>query len=389
MRSYKVRCAAAVLGLRARKPDWRAATGPLLLAIAPRPMPRVLEPLLALLLAMPCPMRAHPARAEPSTLRLSLPIPLDSPTGQNIREFARQVQARTGGELRIDLQAEGRHYEEQEVVPAVTSGEIEMGATSLNQFAHAVPLTRAFLQPFLFNFDALVQAATTPESEIRTLIEKEILSWTNARVLWWQPYGSGVIFSKGLLAVDPAALAARPVGATDEQTGELIRICGGNLRRIGPSEVFGGLQSGSIHAAAVDIMNVRERDLWRVADTITNLRHAPSLFVIVINEQAWERLTDEQREILAELAQDAQAYMWARYATIRAEAYAFAAQKGLRIVEPSTADVAAWRACSAPLLEAYLERAGDDGPKLFATYGRLRTSPCCRDAAEDPPPAPR
>jgi hypothetical protein len=34
-----------------------------------------------------------------------------------------------------------------------------MGATSLNQFAYDVPLAGVFLQPFMFNFDALVRAA--------------------------------------------------------------------------------------------------------------------------------------------------------------------------------------------------------------------------------------
>jgi TRAP-type C4-dicarboxylate transport system substrate-binding protein len=120
-----------------------------------------------------------------------------------------------------------------------------------------------------------------------------------------------------------------------------------------------------------------------VADTITNLRYAPSLFMVVINDKVWRKLTSEQREIFEELAQDAQAYMWARFATVRAEAYAFAVEKGMRIVELSKGDVEAWRACSAPLLEAYIERAGPAGPKLFSAYGKLRTDPCCREPPEE------
>jgi hypothetical protein len=69
----------------------------------------------------------------------------------------------------------------------------------------------------------------------------------------------------------------------------------------------------------------------------------------------------------------------------RAEAYALAVEKGMRIVEPSADDVAAWRACSAPLLEAYMQRAGEAGPKLFAAYGKLRTQPCCREAPAETP----
>ena len=326
---------------------------------------------------------APPALTQTTTLRMSLPISTDSPVGENIREFARQVQARTGGAVRIQFQGREARYEEHEVVAAVASGTIEMGATTLNQFAYDVPLAGAFLQPFLFNFDALVEAATERNSEIRTLVDHEILYWTNARVLWWQPFGSRVIVSKKAPAAHPTAIAGRAVGAPDDQTRELVNACGGTPYLVPPPDVFGALKKEAIGAAVTDVMNVKEHGLWQVADTIIALRHAPSLFLVVINEKAWQSLTPRYRDIVSEIAEDAQAHMWARFTGIRAEAYAFAAQKGMRIVEPRPDDVAAWRACTAPLLEAYMERAGDSGPKLFEAYGRLRTAPCCRQVPGD------
>lgn len=336
-----------------------------------------------LLLAALCGVGEPAALAEPAKLRLGLPIAIDSPTSENIQEFALQVQARTGGEVRIEIQGQDRGYDERGVLSVVRSGAIEIGATQLSQFTHDVPVAGIFLQPFMFNYDALVQAATADRHEIRELIEKEILRRTNTRVLWWQPYGSGVILSKGVHATNPDAIAARVVGAPDSQMRELIRVCGGAPVPGSPASLFAELQNGAIDAAAADIMNVGEFELWRVADTITDLRHAPSLVVVVINERAWQRLSPDHREIVAELAQDAQNFMWARFATIRARAYAFAVEKGMRIVEATGDDVEAWRACSAPLLEAYIDRAGESGRKLFMAYGRLRTDPCCRE----PPPA--
>jgi C4-dicarboxylate-binding protein DctP len=338
------------------------------------------------LLAVLCLVAMPEALAQTATLRLGLPIPTDSPTGENIREFARQVGARTGGALKIELQGKDRGYDERGVVSVVASGAIEMGATPISQFARDVPLAGAFLQPFLFNFDALVQAAISQDNKIRVLIEREILDRTSARVLWWQPYGSSVILSRSVLGTNPAAIAARVVGVPDNQMRELIRVCGGAPVPVSPASLLTELENGTVEAAAADIMNVMERDLWRVADTITNLWHAASLLVVVVNEGAWQRLSPEHREIVAEAAQDAQNNMWARFATIRARAYQFAAEKGMRIVDPSADDFAAWRACSAPLLEAYMERAGDAGAKLFEAYGKLRTDPCCREPPPGTPP---
>jgi C4-dicarboxylate-binding protein DctP len=324
------------------------------------------------------------ARAE-TLLRLGLPASLDSSASLNILEFARQVQARTTNAIKIELRGEERHQEEHEVLAELASGNLEIGATTLNQVANDIPLARAFLQPFLFNFDALIQAATAHENEVRALIDEDILHKTNARVLWWQPYGSSVIFSQRSPTTNPSAIAARVIGTTDSQSQELIGTCGGAPRRVAPADVFSELQKGRIEAAVTDIMNVRERQLWQVADTITNLRHSPSLLMIAINENAWRRLTSEQQEIVTELAQDAQGYMWGSFATIRAQAYAFAVEKGMRVVELPAEDTAAWRACSAPLLETYMERAGEGGPKLFTAYGRLRTHACCRESPSEAP----
>src|SRR5262245_62108447 len=126
-------------------------------------------------------------------------------------------------------------------------------------------------------------------------------------------------------------------------------MCGGLPQAVPSSDAAAALEKGTVAAVATDIMTVRERELWRVADTVTNLRYAPSLYMVVINEQAWRRLTPEQREILTELSEDAQSYMWARFATVRANAYALAVEKGMRIVQLRPEDIAAWRACSAPL----------------------------------------
>jgi C4-dicarboxylate-binding protein DctP len=340
--------------------------------------------MLCLLMAVMCAAGASRSFAQTHALRLGLPISIDSPAGENISEFVQQVEARTGLAVTIELQGKNGRYDERGIVSAVATGAIEMGATPLNQFVDDVALAEAFQQPFLFNFDALVEAATRHESEIRTLFEKATLSGGKARILWLQPYGSSVIVSRKIPAANPVSIASRVVGA-DLQTRDLIRVCGGTPVPVSPASVFTELKNGAIEAAAVDIMNVREYELWRVADTITNLRHAASLFMVVINEDAWQRLSREHREILAEAAHDAQGYMWARFAAIRAKAYEFARQKGMHIVELPADDVAAWRACSAPLLEKFMERTGLVGSQFFMAYGRLRLQECCREAPADAP----
>src|SRR5215470_4125124 len=288
---------------------------------------------------------ATPAKTatQMKTLRLSLPVSAGNPISENVHDFQREVERRTGGAIKIEIRDNAQLYQDNEVISAVSSGAVEMGATSLNQFAYDVPLAGVFLQPFMFNFDALVRAAAKPGSEIRTLIDDEILYWTNARVLWWQPRGSTVIFSRRIPDINPAAILNHPVGAPDDLTKDLTKACGGSPHLVPTSDLYQALEKESIQITMTDIFGVTERDLWRVTDTIVNTKHSPSLFIVVINNKVWESLSEKQRQILSEAARAVQERMWDLFAKVEAEAYAFAEQKGMKVHDLSPKEVVAWR----------------------------------------------
>jgi C4-dicarboxylate-binding protein DctP len=330
--------------------------------------------LLALLISAP----ALHASEEAKTLNLALPDSADKSVRDVAAEFKKAVESQTGGAVTIELD-QTASYGDNEIVSVAAAGTVDIGGTSLSQFAYDVPLAGVFLQPFMFNFNALVRAAARPDSEIRALIDEEILYWTNTRVLWWQPYGSNVIFSKGGLA-DGVSITGLPIGSPDDQSKELTRACGGNAYLIPTAQLHAALESGQIRAAMTDILGVKVHDLWQVADTIVNTQHAPSLYLVVINDRVWNGLPPGQQDILIKVAKDIQAQTWERFVAIEKNAYELAMKKGMKIHDLTPQDVEAWRACSSPLLESYMERIGEPGQKLFIAYGKLRTDPCCQEA---------
>jgi hypothetical protein len=52
------------------------------------------------------------------------------------------------------------------------------------------------------------------------------------------------------------------------------------------ADVYKALEKDSIQITMTDIFGVI--DLWRVAGSIVNTKHSPSLFIVVINNKAWE-----------------------------------------------------------------------------------------------------
>ena len=118
--------------------------------------------------------------------------------------------------------------------------------TAAHQFSYKVPLVAILDQPFLFNFNALMKAAARPESEIRKLIDAAILAGLGVRVLWWNPLGNNVLFSRGRDVADPERLKDQRVGAPGTLPGEFVAACGGKSVAMTIERFHGAYKDGAL-----------------------------------------------------------------------------------------------------------------------------------------------
>jgi C4-dicarboxylate-binding protein DctP len=335
--------------------------------------------LLAVLLGVPA---AGPARAEEEVLlRVSLQDSIDNPLNDSLLEFKESVEERTKGAVKVQIFDNSKFYNDYQVPNAVGSGAIEMGLAPLGQYENEVPAAGVFLQPFLFNFDEIIRAAAQPGSEIRTIIDNEILSVTGARVLWWQRYGSPVLLSKSEPMLSPSAVEGHNISTYDALTGEIVNLCGGKAHVIADVKQAEAFDQKLVDANLTKISNIKEQELWSRARFLTRIRLSEIIYAVIINEQIWQALTPAQQEIIAEEAQKVEMRIWSRFAGIENASYTFAAGKGMEIKELSADDVVAWRVCSSQILESYMSKAGEIGSQLMTAYARLRMAPCCNKAA--------
>ena len=323
-----------------------------------------------------------PAGAEPVKLRITLQLPITNHLGVNLQQFKDDVEGKTRGAIVVEIFDRSRLYKDNEVLAAVSSGAIEMGTVGLSQFHKVVPALEVFAQPFLFNFDALVRAATSPDSEMRRLLDKAVLETTGVRVLWWQSYGQSVFFSKGRDARTPAATRGQKIRVFGENMANFTKYCGGIPFVITASKQAQAIKDGTVDMAMTGVTGVTSRELWKVTDTITRTEHAALEFVVIINDKAWQSLGEHHRAVITAAARRAEQDLRQQMADIEAKAYAFARDKGMTVYDLTPNDVAEWRACSAPVVVDYLTLAGELGQRMMAAYGKLRTQPCC---ASGPP----
>ena len=317
------------------------------------------------------------AGAEQIKLRVTLQLPISNHLGANLTQFEKEVARRSDGAIAVEIYDNSQLFKDDEALGAVASGAIEMATITYQQLTQKVPAIGIFEQPFLFNFEALVRAAASPNGEIRQLLDQAILEATGTRVLWWQSYGSSVFFSKDQDATHPTGIRGRKIRVFGENMAKFVRYCGGVPFPISASKQHQAVKDGTVDMAMTGVTGVDSRELWKVTDTITRTEHAALEFLVIINERVWQSLDERGRTVVLESSRKVEQELREQMAYIEAMAYAFAREKGMKIYELAPNDVAEWRACSVGLLEDYMNEAGELGSRLMAAYGRLRMQPCC------------
>jgi TRAP-type C4-dicarboxylate transport system substrate-binding protein len=101
----------------------------------------------------------------PLTLRLGTPDPAGRASDPSIREFARQVEERSGGELRIEIDWGDQFGNipewDQRVARKVVDGELDMGLIPARAWdTEGVTTLRALQAPFLVTADSLLREIT-------------------------------------------------------------------------------------------------------------------------------------------------------------------------------------------------------------------------------------
>src|SRR5262245_41808241 len=227
------------------------------------------------------------ADAQQVKLKANLQSPIgNSAFGGNLVRLKEEVERQTGKAVVIEIIDKAQLLTDYQVVDGVAAGIADIGMTAAQQFSYKAPLVGILDQPFLFNFQALMDAAARPGSEIRKLIDDAILAQIGVRVLWWQSLGNNVLFSKGGRdAADPARVKDQRVAAPGKLPGEFIAWCGGTAVAMSVEKFQDGFKKGTLDMAVVSLSAIQNLGLGEVTDTVTNTYHSPVPFFLIISEK--------------------------------------------------------------------------------------------------------
>ncbi|SFH60605.1 C4-dicarboxylate TRAP transporter substrate-binding protein [Albimonas pacifica] len=274
---------------------------------------------------------AAPAGAE-TVLRLGTVLSPNDPMGQGLEQFAREVEAATGGEVVVEVFHNSQLGDTTEMLDQARAGANVGTVTDVARLSAFVPSLAIMSAPFLFD---------TYEDADKFALSPEYLGWgeelaeTAGLVMlasnWYQ--GPRHALTQGPVTgpADLKGLRMRTIGAPIWI--ETIRAMGAEPTPMAWGEVYSALQLGALDAAEAQPTAIWGAKLYEVVKTVTKTGHIQLVTALVIGAETWDEISPENQAIVRDLAVQGGRYASGLTIELGEKALADVAATGVTVAE--------------------------------------------------------
>lgn len=296
---------------------------------------------LALICAVPCgffPALAHagPPVAEPTVLSVATGAVEGSVAVQGLRAAGDEIGRRSGGAVVLRVLPGGLSGDDAAVVGRLEDNTLDAAVVGAEALALLAP-------------DALVLGAPGLIGDLKQLDQLRgkltarldaALAKKGVVALTWGDTGHQYFLSMGPIRTPSDLRSTKPwtLGA-DLVMDALIRRAGAEPIALATKDVVQNLTTGGVQTVYSAPFDAIARGWFSHLRYLTNLKLGIGLTATVVRSAAWERLTDDQREVVRQTLGVWQTSLTQSSRTANALAVKTLKSRGVEVVEP---EMAAW-----------------------------------------------
>ena len=244
------------------------------------------------------------AAEKPVTLKLAVESAVGTPGEVSGRDFKRIVEERSGGSLQISYFPVGQLGTGDDLTEQIIGGTVDMSWRAIEWYSKFEKGWQILYMGFLFRDQDQLLAFLASDRHAQF---KENLA---------SGFGMRMIADNGIGA--PRVLVSKkPVNTPDDMKGMNMRVpalemslktwqgVGVNIMEIPWGDSYMALSTGTADALESPLGSIYGMKFYEVAKHITLTNHVYSPYVMVINENAYKKLSPEQKQIIEEAAREA------------------------------------------------------------------------------------
>lgn len=236
--------------------------------------------------------------------------PLETIVGQTGSAFKEKVEELSGGKIKIDIQASGVLGSENDVLDTMLGGGGTIDMSRISAFAltsYGGEKSKLLSIPYTFvNRDHFWNFATSDLAPEFLLEPHE--NGSGVRGLFYGEEGFRHFFTvkevKGLEDLKGMKLRV----SNDPVMNGMVQALGASPTVVSFGELYSALQTGVVDGAEQPIANYKSNAFPEVAPNLILDGHTLGAIQVIITDEAWDKLSTEQQEIITEAGKYASEY---------------------------------------------------------------------------------
>ncbi len=282
---------------------------------------------------------------------------------QNIAQFAQDVASATDGALEITVHSGGSLFPHGEIRNVVRSGQVPIGEFFLSTLVNDDAAFGIDSQPFVatsYEDAARLWSAQEP-------VITELLASQGLMPLFSVPWPAQGLYTNGEIATveDLAGLRFRAYNAALEEFAALAKAAPVQVEAPDIPQAFA---TGQVEAMVTSPSTGVNSTAWDFVTHYTPIDAWVPKNIVVVNERAFRRLSENVQEAVLAAAEVAEARGWEMSAAEAEAQTAVLAENGMTIVEPSAELTAGLQEIGAQMLTNWQANASEAALSILTTY---------------------
>ncbi|HUW00274.1 MAG TPA: TRAP transporter substrate-binding protein DctP [Gallionella sp.] len=238
-------------------------------------------------------------------LKLSHQFPASNGTegdfrDQMARKFAKEVEEKTGGSLKIEIYPGSSMMKPKSQFDALRKGILDMSVLPLAYGSGQVPAVGLTLMPALVQ--SYAQGLRWKTAPIGAALDK-ILDDNGIKIVTWLWCGGGIV-SRGAPIVNPDDVKGLKVRGGDKTIDLMLQGAGGSSPNIPSSDIYNAMSSGLLDVAVTSSTSLISYRLYEVSKSVTTANDKTFWFMfepMLISKITYDSLTPEQQKVVMEV----------------------------------------------------------------------------------------
>jgi TRAP-type C4-dicarboxylate transport system substrate-binding protein len=308
--------------------------------------------------------KSSESSVEEVSFKFAHGYPVEQHTHKGFEQLKKLVNEKSGGKIDLSIFPSGQLYNDIGVVDAISTGQIEAGATTFEMLTTLVPSAELIVLPV---FDDYKHLHRSLDNGVRKIFEDEFAK-ANLYPIIWGDFGMAYYASKETPLKTPNDFKGKKVRTTSPLMSKFVEAAGGTPITMPGAEVVQALQRGTIDAGLSAPVAFIAQQYYEVTEYYTGPQNA-GISISLVNLDWWNSLSEETRHIILESSKEVEGWISEEVQKQHEANAKTLSEKGMKFVE---ADKKSFKAVEEKVLVDFYKTTGDTGREIMEIINSSR-----------------